>query len=239
MKKLLSSVTTLLLCSFVIGQAKDGTQEYKSISRAQPVALIYLPYSPNVAEHAFRSYLLKTKGKDEKTGYQLSVNTALIKANTENANINFAIGAKENGSANECVVYLKLNSLSENNDNSSPTDIQFDMEDAKEYLDNMAVAIKSEATALQLIQQKKSLAIAQQHGRDLADKAIDLEKTRKAIAKEQTAANRNEKQQKDLDKRMAANQHDIDVNLASQGNQNTIINNQQASLALLTDRSKN
>jgi len=57
--------------------------------------------------------------------------------------------------------------------------------------------------------------------------------------KEQTINNRSGNLSKELNERMVTNQHEIEVNLVAQGNQSRIINNQQASLALLVDRSKN
>jgi hypothetical protein len=55
----------------------------------------------------------------------------------------FEIGAKDIQHPNESVVYLKLNSFNRDlNDQATNTPIRFDIQQAKDYLDNLAVAIQ-------------------------------------------------------------------------------------------------
>ena len=165
MKRLFVATGFLFLCGFVFGQAKDGTAELQKMAASHPAALIYLPYSPEVVQKALANYLSESsdylresgENQDEKVkGYLLSSNTLIVKSNKTGADMHFIIGLKNDSNKYESGIYLKLNSFS-NEDNSWEKPTQFDMQDAKDYLDNLAIAIKPYASDLQLKLQQKNL----------------------------------------------------------------------------------
>src|SRR5438309_3482419 len=103
-------ITLFSLCS--MGQARDGTFSVKQTEVAQPAALIYLPYAPEIVRRALTNYLSKTSDKHQAAtdSFLLSRNTLLVKNNLTNADMFFEIGSRDKAHVNESVVYLKLNS---------------------------------------------------------------------------------------------------------------------------------
>ena len=134
---------------------------------------------------------------------------------------------------NESVVYLKLNSIS-NDENSIGKAIQFDMQDAKDYLDNLAIAIKPRASDLQLKLQQKSLSDAQDKYTSLITEGNKLDEERKKI-QVQIGENKSAKKEIRLVERKIKNEKLIDENLKARLNLSNDIDKQIASLALLTN----
>ncbi len=237
MKRLFSATGFLFLCGFAIGQAKDGTAEFQKMATPQPAALIYLPYSPEVVQKALADYLLKTGDKQQENakGYLLSYNTFIVKNNKSGADMHFAIGLKNQDTMtiNESAIYLKLNSFS-NDENATGEAILFSMQDAKDYLNNLAIAIKPYASDLQLKLQQKNLSDAQDKNRSLITEGYKLEEERKKI-QVQIGENENYKKDKGLVERKAKNDKLIDENLTARLNLSNDIAKQIASLALLTN----
>jgi hypothetical protein len=235
MKRLFVATGFLFLCGFAIGQATDGTSELQKIATSQPAALIYLPYSPPVVQMALSNYLLKTSDKQQAdaTGYLLSSNTFIVKNNKSGADMNFAIGLRDQSTINESVIFLKLNSFSKD-ENSTGQAIQFDMQDAKDYLDNLAIAIKPYASDLQLKLQQKNLSDAHDKNRSLITEGNKLEEERKKI-QVQIGENKSAKKETRLVERKIKNQSLIDENLTARLNLGNDIAKQIAELALLTN----
>ena len=237
MKRLFIATGFLFLGVFVIGQAKDGTAEFQKMTTSQPAALIYLPYAPEVVQKALADYLLETgeKQQENEKGYLLSFNTFIVKNNKSGADMHLVIGLKNQDTMtlNESVVYLKLNSIS-NDENSIGKAIQFDMQDAKDYLDNLAIAIKPRASDLQLKLQQKSLSDAQDKYTSLITEGNKLDEERKKI-QVQIGENKSAKKEIRLVERKIKNEKLIDENLKARLNLSNDIDKQIASLALLTN----
>ena len=233
MKKLFVVTGFLFLCGYAIGQAKDGTAELQSTASSQPAASIYLPYSPEVVKKALNNYLSQTNDREQKNakGYLLSSNTLIVKNNKSDADMHFVIGLKDPTNINESVVYLKLNSPS-NYEQSVQSEIQFDMQDAKDYLDNLAIAIKPYARELQLELQQKNLADARNKNTSLIQEGDKLEQKRKNI-QIKIGENENYKRDKGLARRKAKNDKLINENLTAQSNLSGDITKQMAALGLL------
>jgi len=140
---------------------------------------------------------------------------------------------KDSMTLNESAIYLKLNSFS-NDENNTGKAIQFDMQDAKDYLDNLAIAIKPYASDLQLRLQQKNLADAQDKNRSLTTEGNKLEEERKKI-QVQIGENENYKKDKGLAERKAKNDKLIDENQTARLNLSNDITKQIAALAILTD----
>jgi hypothetical protein len=145
--------------------------------------------------------------------------------------MHFVIGLKDPTNINESVVYLKLNSSSNYLD-SAQTSTHFDMQDAKDYLDNLAVAIKPYASKLQLELQQKKLADARNKNTALVQEGDKLEQKRKNI-QIKIGENENYKRDKGLARRKAKNDKLINENLTAQLNLSNDIAKQMAALALL------
>ncbi|HEV8504754.1 MAG TPA: hypothetical protein VGQ53_05120 [Chitinophagaceae bacterium] len=237
MKRLFSATGFLLLCGFAIGQAKDGTAEFQKMAIPQPAALIYLPYSPEVVQKALADYLVKTGNKQQENakGHLLSSNTFIVKNNKSGADMHFAIGLKNKDTItiNESAVYLKLNSFS-NDENRTGEAILFNMQDAKDYLDNLAIAIKPYASDLQLKLQQKNLSDAQDKHTSLITEGNKLEDERKKIRVE-IDENKSAKKETRLVERKIKNERLIDENLTARLNLSDDITKQIAALALLTN----
>jgi hypothetical protein len=235
MKRLFVATGFLFLCGFAIGQAKDGTAEFQKMITSHPAALIYLPYSPEVVQKALGNYLYENSEKHQQNakGYLLSSNTLIVRNNKSGADMHFVIGLKNDSNKNESVIYLKLNSFS-NEENGSGEAIQFDMQDAKDYLDNLAIAIKPYASDLQLKLQQKNLSDAQDKNRSLITEGNKLEEERKLI-EAQIKENESYKKEKGLAERKTKNDRLIDENLSTRVNLSNDISKQMAALALLTN----
>ena len=231
MKSLFIAIGFLFLSGFAIGQAQDGTAELQKTVTHPPAALIYLPYSPEVVRKAFASYLSETNDKDlnHAKDYLLSSQTLIVRNNKTYADMRFVIGLKDNKSSNESVVYLKLNPES-NNEPDEETATRFDMQDAKDYLNNLAMAIKPYASELQLKLQQKNLSAARDKSSSLIAEGDKLEEKRRKL-QSQIGENEN----KSLARKKAKNDRLIDENLTTRMNLNSDIAQQISALALLTD----
>jgi len=165
----------------------------------------------------------------------ISSNTFIVKNNKSGADMHLVIGLKTQDSMtpNESAIYLKLNSIS-NDENSAGKAIQFDMKDAKDYLDNLAVAIKPYASDLQLKLQQKNLSDAQDKHTSLINEANNLEEERKKI-QVKIDENKSAKKETRLVERKIKNERLIDENLTARLNLSDDITKQIAALALLTN----
>jgi hypothetical protein len=235
MKKLFVLTGFLFLCAYSFGQAQDGTVELQKTFPYQPAALIYLPYSPEVVQKALSNYLSKTSNKEQENakGYLLSSNTLIVNNNKSGADMHFVVGLKAPGNINESVIYLKLNSFSNSTyENGVQRDIQFNMQDAKDYLDNLAIAIEPYASKLQLELQQKNLANAEDKNTSLIKEGDRLEQKRKKIHI-RTGENENYKRDNAIARKKVRNDKAIDENLTARVNLTNDIAKQMTSLALL------
>jgi hypothetical protein len=162
MKKTLFLICMVLLCAFAFGQPAIGTENRMDPVLQQPYVMIYLPYSPQVVIAAMENY--KHENQNDKKGtahpknYEPFLKTSLIR-NNPNTELRFEIGLKNAGNENISVVYLMLISPSVEGYYSSKL-TRFDMEHAKAYLDNLAIAIRTFALDQQIKQQTAELSKA-------------------------------------------------------------------------------
>jgi len=234
MKNLSLATGFLFLCGIALGQAKEGSVELQARVIPQPAVLTYLPYSPEVVKMALADYLTKTSNKDQRNanGFLLSTNTLLVRNNEGNADMNFVIDRKVQTNKNESVIYLKLNSSVDNENSWGTAPIQFDIQEAKDYLNNLAIAIKPYASSLQIKSQQKDLSEAESKNRSLVEEGNKLQKKRDKI-QTQIGNNGDNKINDGLSKRKANNDRLIDENLTAQLNLKNAITKQIAALDLL------
>jgi hypothetical protein len=235
MKKILFSMALLLLSTFVFGQAQE--RQTPQSEKKMNSAAILLPYSPQVVYKALENFVSK-QGKSEQKkaiGYQLSESTLLDKNNIYGFDKHFFYGLNSTGNPNETALYLNLES-SRQNDNKVEVN-QFDMQQAKDYLNNLAIAITPYATDLQLKLQNKNLVNSQAKGQLLVDEGIELNKQQAAF-KQSIYANSSSSKNNRLTKRLMKNKQKIDNNIIAQANQNNEITKQKIALALLVNTTK-
>jgi hypothetical protein len=217
-----------------MAQATDGTAELQKTAIPQPAVLLYLPYSPLVTEKAFHDYLSKITNKEQKeaTSYLLSTNTTIAKSNVSNADMHFFIGYRANKNKNESVIYLTLNSLSKNEYSLQSSAYHFNSQEAKEYLNNLAIAIQPYAAILQRKLQEEDLKNAQEENKSLTNKSNKLQAKRKSL-NYQISENERESKVAHLAKRKVRNDRKIGENVTALNKSNYSINEQKAALALL------
>ena len=235
MKRLFVAIGFLFLCGFAIGQAQDGTAEFQKTVITRPAALIYLPYSPGVVRKALDNYLSKAGDREEKNarGYLLSSQTLIVRNNKTNADMHFVIGLKNSINSNESVIYLKLNAAS-GYEPGEKTPVPFAMQDAKDYLDNLAIAIKPYASELQLQLQKKNLLAARDKSLSLIAEGDKLEDKKKMI-QSQIGEKEDSIKDKSLARKKAKTDRLISENLTERMSLNDDISKQISALSLLTN----
>jgi len=108
------------------------------------------------------------------------------------------------------------------------------MQDAKDYLDNLAIAIKPYASDLQLKLQQRNLSDSQEKNKSLIAEGNKLEVERKKIQVE-IGENKSYEKERDLTERKTKNERLIDENLTARLNLSTDIAKQIAALASLTN----
>jgi hypothetical protein len=235
MKKILFPMGLLLLSTCVFGQAQES--QTPQLQKEMKSARIFLPYSPQVVNEALNDFVSK-QGKSEQkkaTGYQLSENMLLDKNNIKGFDVHFFYGLYNVANPNLTVLYLNLESSRQNDFKIEVN--QFDIQQAKDYLDNLAIAIKHYATDLQLKLQNKNLVNSQAKGQLLVNVGIELNKQR-ATFKQSIYGNSSSSKNNRLTKRLMKNKKEIDNNIIAQANQNTEITKQKIALALLDKTTK-
>lgn len=229
MKKTLLLICMALLCAFAFAQPAIGTENRMDPVLQQPYAMIYLPYSPQVVIAAMENY--KDENQNDKKGTAYPKNyvpfqkTSLIR-NNPNAELQFEIGLKNAGNKNISAVYLMLNSPTVEGYFSSKL-TRFDMEQAKAYLDNLVIAIRTFALDQQIKQQTAELSKANTKQIDLiADgNRLDVKKA-DLLLNPSSNSKRNVDRIKLLDQQIAENK-------SSQVMQEFEIEKQKADLKIL------
>ena len=159
MKKTFLLTSMALLCAFAFGQPAIGIENRADPVLQQPYVMILLPYSPQVVIAAMENYKYEEQNNKEQAAYPRNYQpfreTSLIR-NNPNTDLLFEIGLEYAGNKNGSVLYLMLNSASVE-DNHSGKQTRFDMEQAKAYLDNLAIAIRTYALPQQITQQTAEL----------------------------------------------------------------------------------
>jgi hypothetical protein len=200
MKKAILFFSILLITVFSYGQAQGGTVEYQK--KLQAAAVIELPYPPSVVAAAMNDYLLKkgkSRGSDIK-GFSTFRNTEPVQRDSSNADLYFKTERKSRKEKEVTVVSLLL----------MPTEAQtntgslhyLSMDDAKNYLNDLALAIDAYNLELAIKNQNDAVIKAETKYKNLTNDGEDLEKKRSA-----------------LDKKIADNKNDHELQLKEIENQ--------------------
>jgi hypothetical protein len=192
MKKIVLFFSILSISILSYGQAYEGGVEYQK--KMQSAAVIELPYSLSVVNAAMNDYLSK-KGrsrKDDVKGFSTFRNTQPLQNDSLNADLYFKAERKSRKEKEITMVSLLV----------MPTDAQSNasnlhylgMNDAKNYLNDLAVAIDAYNLELTIKDQNDAVIKAEAKYKNLTNEGEDLENKRTAIEKK-IADNKNDQQQ--------------------------------------------
>ena len=192
MKKIILFLSILLVSALVYGQAYEGTVEYQN--QQQPAAIIELPYPPSVVNAAMDSYLSKkgkSRGSDIK-GFNTFRNTQALQNDSVNADLYFKTERKSRKEKEVTMVSLLVKPVEQPTNGGNLH--YLDMNDAKDYLNGLAVAIDAYNLELTIKDQNHAVIIAETKYKILTSEGSDLENKRSAIEKK-IADNKNDQQQ--------------------------------------------
>ena len=213
MKKALLLVGLLFITLIMVGQAKEGTVKSNRIQ--QPAAVIELPYPSDIVSAAINDYLSKkgrSKGNDIK-GFSTFRNTQPLHNDVANADLYLRVERKSNQEKGKSIISLLLTAPKD--DRGTEVDMHYmNMEQAKEFLDQLVPAIEAYNLEQQIKDQNESVTKAESRYKSLTDDGADLEKKRAGIEKKQQE------------------------NLQDQQTQKTEIENQKQKLATLVSQRK-
>jgi hypothetical protein len=192
MKKTILFFPILLLSLLSYGQAQEGTVEYQK--KSQPAAVIELQYPPSVVDAAMNDYLSR-KGRSRSNtikGFSTFRNTQPVQTDSVNADLYFKTERKSRKEKEVTVISLLV----------MPTEAQtntgnfhyVNMDDAKNYLNDLASAIDAYNLELVIKEQNDVLIKAEARYKSLVNDGEDLEKKRTAIDRK-IADNKNDQQQ--------------------------------------------
>lgn len=184
MKKMLTSLSFLVLSLTVFGQAQESTLPQTKNAAAQMAAVkIDLPYAPQVVTEVIKQYVLVNGPANQRkaVGYRLSENTQLAKNNLNGADLHYFVQFKNADNPNETVLYLKLESYTLNHENMREA-YYFNSEDAMDYLNQLKVAVSHNATVLQKQLQSSNLAKCKKRSDNLERQANRLGRQQELVA---------------------------------------------------------
>jgi hypothetical protein len=205
----------VLLFAFAFGQPAIGNESRIDPVLQQPHAMIFLPYSPQIVIAAMENYQNEKQSIKERVAnpknYQSFQETSLIRNNRSGADLIFQIGLKSADNKNASVIYLMLNSPAVDN-NGSGKDIRFDVEEAKAFLDNLAIAIRTYALNEQIKLQTSEFSKANKRQLDLIAYGNKLDaKKAGLLLKPLSNDKRNMRRNQLLDHQIAENKFSRDI----------------------------
>jgi hypothetical protein len=212
MKKILFLSPVLLAVSFLFGQANEGLVTYQN--KQQPAAVISLPYSVEMINMVMSDYLSKkgSKASDIK-GFKTYRNTRLMDNDSTSADLYFKINPANTKDKVQSTVYLMVGVPNEDVANRNPG-AQFNMEQAKTFLNNLSPVMESYKLEIQIRDQNDLVIREEKKSKSLTDDGLDLSKKKF-----------------DLDRKLDGNKQD-------QEKQNTEVEKQKQALALLINQRK-
>lgn len=182
MKKILLSLSIILISLISFAQAIDGAVAYKTT--LQPAAVIELSFPPDVVTAAMNNFLSK-KGKAKKSdhkGFTLYRNSQPMTSDSSNADLYFKVERKSRKQKEVSVISLLLTVPTESTTLDSNAR-HLNMEEAKTFLNDLAIEIEAYNLELMIKEQAESLSKAEAKSKNLVDDGIDLGKKREALDK--------------------------------------------------------
>ena len=212
MKKIIFLSPLLLAVSFLFGQASDGLVTYQK--KQQPAAVISLPYSAEMINMVMNDYLSKkgSKASDIK-GFKTYRNTRLLDNDSTSADLYFKVEPANTKDKVQSTVSLMVGVPNEDVANRNPG-AQFNMEQAKTFLNNLLPVIEAYKLEIQIRDQNDLVIREEKKSKSMMDDGLDLTKKKS-----------------EMDRRLEGNKLD-------QEKQNTEVEKQKQALALLISQRK-
>jgi hypothetical protein len=180
MKKIIISLSLILIVCLTYGQSHEGLVDYQK--EPQPAAVIELPYSQDIVTAAMNEYLSKkgkSKGNDIK-GFTTYRNTQPLDNGSTNADLYFKIERKSRKEKNITVISLLL--TPKNDQSVGSSNVRYlTMEEAKNYLNALVPVIAAFDLEAQIKDQNDAVSKAEAKYKGLVKKGEDLEKKRENI----------------------------------------------------------
>lgn len=180
MKKGILFFLLLSIFSLGYGQAYESSVQYQN--KAQPAAVIELPYPPSVVNAAMTDYLSKkgrSKANDIK-GFTTFRNTQSVSVDSSNADLYFKTERKSRKENDVTVISLLV---MPNADTSTSNIHYLNMDNARTYLDDLAIAINAYDLELKIKEQNNAVIKAEAKYKSIASEGEDLEKRRTELDK--------------------------------------------------------
>ena len=191
MKKIICTAFIVSIFILSYAQAYEGGVEYQK--KQQPAAVIELAYPPSVVNAAMNDYLSK-KGKsrkDDVKGFSTFRNTEPVQGDGVNADLYFKTERKSRKEKEITMVSLLV--LPADAQTSASNLRYLGMNDAKNYLNDLALAIDAYNLELSIKDQNDAVIKAEAKYKSLTSEGDDLENKLKAIEKK-IADNKNDQQ---------------------------------------------
>ena len=181
MKKLLLAaiVSFFSIAAFAQINAMEGKIEYQKGDKA--VAIIELPYHPDVVEDALKDYMAKKGLKNDKSkGFYTYKSTKLTNADAENNDLYFKVERKSRRDKDVAIVYLLVGRPGENVALRA-TDDKYKIDEGREFLNAMVPSIEAYNLEVEIKQQEETVKKAEKKLTSLEDDQKDMEKKIKAL----------------------------------------------------------
>jgi hypothetical protein len=199
MKKGILFFPVLLIFTLGYGQAYESSVQFQN--KLQPAAVIELPYAPSIVNAAMTDYLSK-KGRSKSNdirGFTTFRNTAPVSSDSSNADLYFKTERKSRKDNDVTLISLLV---MPNADTGVSKLHYFNMDNARAYLDDLAIAINAYNLELKIKDQNEAVIKAEAKYKNLVRDGEELEKKRT-----------------DLDKKIADNKDNLQRQLIEIENQ--------------------
>ncbi|MBC7903755.1 MAG: hypothetical protein H7Y27_10040 [Gemmatimonadaceae bacterium] len=198
MKRTIILFSMLLIIGAASGQARETTVE--NTAAKQEAAMIEVPYSPDMVTAAMNDYLTK-KGRSKGTnikGYTAYRNQNQASADSVNADLYFKVERKSRSEKETSIVTLLLNTPAVS---TAPNTAFLNMEQAKQYLNDLTPAIAAYGLEQEIKDLTESVSKAESKLKSLKNDADDLEKKRSSLENKMKENREDqEKQQAEVEK---------------------------------------
>jgi hypothetical protein len=191
MKKIILFLSILVISVLSYGQSHEGTVQYQK--QLQPAAIIELPYPPSVVNAAMDDYLSKkgkSRGNDVK-GFNTFRNMQPLQNDSVNADLYFKTERKSRKEKEVTVISLLV--LPNEQQTNAGNLHYLDMNDAKDYLNGLAIAIDAYNLELTIKDQNDAVIKAEAKYKSLTNEGEDLE-NKKTVIEKKIADNKNDQQ---------------------------------------------
>jgi hypothetical protein len=177
MKKILTTLLSVLCSIIVLAQSYEGTIEYQK--KDQKAMVIEFPYSPSVVEDAIVMKMEKMGyKKKESKGFLVYKNAVISEISSESADYMIKVERKSRKEKDESVVYIVMNRADENLIARSDALINSNV---KTFLNGMAPEVEAYNLEVEIKKQQDVVTKAEKKLKNLVDDKETMEKKIKKL----------------------------------------------------------